>query len=214
MFHIGQWLRDLNLTVERLTQTVTRRMRPGQPEIVNDDDVDESIDNSKPSISIEDEIEMRKSEKTAILKMLSLPETARKQQRYTLDIEYDDICILMRYLTSNRPFLKTFDVYLKQLAAIFQSEAGTNIRSKAMKCLCTVVEADPTVLSRNDIKSCVKVGLTDKSISVREAAIDLIGRYIVQKQELILQYYDVLCERSIDTGKQIEIIRCILLIIF
>lgn len=200
MFHIGQWLRDLNLTIDRLTQSVTRRMKPNQPEIV-DDDVDDSIsDTSKPTISVEDEIEMKKSEKLSMLKLLSIPETGRKQQRYTLDIEYDDICLLMRYLTSNRPFLKTFDVYLKQLAAIFQSEAGTNIRSKAMKCLCTVVEADPTVLARNDIKSCVKVGLTDKSISVREAAIDLIGRYIVQKQELILQYYDVLCERSIDTG--------------
>ncbi|CAF2128528.1 unnamed protein product, partial [Rotaria magnacalcarata] len=143
--------------------------------------------------------------KITILKMLSLPITIRKQQRYTLDIDYDDVCLLMRYLTSNRPFLKTFDVYLKQLAAVFQSEAGTNIRSKAMKCLCTVVEADPTILARNDIKSCVKVGLTDKSVSVREAAIDLIGRYIVHKQLLILQYYDVLCERSIDTGKNHEI---------
>ena len=204
MFHLGQWIRDLNLTIERLTQTLTRQMKSSQAELV-DDDADESISNntnSKPSISIEDEIEMKKSEKLAMLKLLSMPETSRKQQRYTLDIEYDDICLLMRYLTSNRPFLKTFDVYLKQLAAIFQSEAGTNIRSKAMKCLCTVVEADPTVLARNDIKSCVKVGLTDKSISVREAAIDLIGRYIVQKQQLILQYYDVLCERSIDTGKE------------
>ncbi|CAF3998852.1 unnamed protein product, partial [Rotaria sp. Silwood1] len=36
----------------------------------------------------------------------------------------------MRYLTSNRPFLKIFNIYLKQLAAIFQSEAGTNIHSK------------------------------------------------------------------------------------
>jgi cohesin loading factor subunit SCC2 len=203
MFHIGQWLRDVNLTVERLTQTLTKRVKPcTQAELV-DDDIDESINtnNSNPTISITDEIELKKTEKLTILKMLSLPIIIRKQQRYTFDVEYDDICLLMRYLTSNRPFLKTFDVYLKQLAAVFQSEAGTNIRSKAMKCLCTVVEADPTILARNDIKSCVQVGLTDKSVSVREAAIDLIGRYIVQKQQLILQYYDILCERSIDTGK-------------
>jgi hypothetical protein len=43
MFHIGQWLRDLNLTVERLTQTLMRRMKPGQAELVTDDDVDESM---------------------------------------------------------------------------------------------------------------------------------------------------------------------------
>jgi hypothetical protein len=204
MFHIGQWVRDVNLTIERLTQTLTQRVKPlTQAELV-DDDIDESINNnnSNPTTtSAADEIELKKLEKLTLIKMLSLPIIFRKQQRHTLDIEYDDICLLMRYLTSNRPFVKTFDVYLKQLAAVFQSEAGTNIRSKAMKCLCTVVEADPTILGRNDIKSCVQVGLTDKSVSVREAAIDLIGRYIVQKQLLILQYYDILCERSIDTGK-------------
>ncbi|CAF4446676.1 unnamed protein product, partial [Rotaria sp. Silwood2] len=207
MFHIGQWLRDINLTIERLNQTLTRRVKPSNHAELVDVDTDESIDNNNPSnptITVDDEIEFKKSEKLTILKMLTLPITIRKQQRYTLDIDYDDICLLMRYLTSNRPFLKTFDVYLKQLAAVFQSEAGTNIRSKAMKCLCTVVEADPTILGRNDIKSCVKVGLTDKSVSVREAAIDLIGRYIVHKQLLILQYYDVLCERSIDTGVSVR----------
>lgn len=213
MFYIGQWLRDVNLTIDRLNQTLTRRVaKPtttatNQAELV-DDDIDETIHhntNTNPTTttSIADDIELKKNEKLTFIKMLSLPIIIRKQQqqRYILDIEYDDMCLLMRYLSLNRPFLKTFDVYLKQLAAIFQSEAGTNIRSKAMKCLCTVVEADPTILSRNDIKSCVQVGLTDKSVSVREAAIDLIGRYIVQKQLLILQYYDVLCERSIDTGK-------------
>ncbi|CAF3328378.1 unnamed protein product [Rotaria socialis] len=208
MFHIGQWLRDINLTIDNLTQTLTRRVKPpSHTELVDINiDIDKSLNKkrSHPTITISDEIELKKGEKNTILKMLSLPITIRKQQRYTLDIDYDDVCLLMRYLTSNRPFLKTFDVYLKQLAAVFQSEAGTNIRSKAMKCLCTVVEADPTILARNDIKSCVKVGLTDKSVSVREAAIDLIGRYIVHKQLLILQYYDVLCERSIDTGVSVR----------
>ncbi|CAF5022632.1 unnamed protein product, partial [Rotaria sp. Silwood1] len=207
MFHIGQWLRDINLTIERLNQTLTRRVKPKNHAELVDVDMDESIDNNKhsnPVITVTDEIELKKNEKMTILKMLTLPITIRKQQRYTSDIDYDDMCLLMRYLTSHRPFLKTFDVYLKQLAAVFQSEARTNIRSKAMKCLCTVVEADPTILGRNDIKSCVKVGLTDKSVSVREAAIDLIGRYIVHKQLLILQYYDVLCERSIDTGVSVR----------
>ena len=53
--------------------------------------------------------------------MLSLPIIIQKQQqqRYTLDIEYDDICLLMRYLTCNRPFLKTFDIYLKQIFKLY-----------------------------------------------------------------------------------------------
>src|SRR5688572_2604655 len=105
MFHIGQWLRDVNITIERLNQTLTRQVKPNQAELVVDDDIDESINtNSKSSISVTDEIDLKKNEKMTILKMLLLPITVRKQQRYTLDIEYDDICLLMRYLTSNRPF--------------------------------------------------------------------------------------------------------------
>jgi cohesin loading factor subunit SCC2 len=202
MFHLGQWLRDIHLTIERLTQTLTRQVKPLSKELVDDQIDSMMFDRSTTTTtSIIDEIEMKKADKVVLLKMLlTLPSQRQQQTRTSHDIDYDDLGLLMRYLTSNRPFLKTFDIYLKQLAAIFQSEAGSHLRSKAMKCLCTVVEADPTILARHDIKSCVQVGLTDKSISVREAAIDLIGRYIVHKQQLIVQYYDVLCERSIDTG--------------
>jgi len=203
MFHLGQWIRDVYLTIERLTQQLTRQVQPRRhTEFI--DDIDEPIQSTTQPSSIADEIDLKKAEKLTLMKMLTLSSTQNHHQQQRFDIDYDDICLLGHYLTYNRPFLKTFDIYLKQLAAVFQSEAGTNIRSKAMKCLCTVVESDPTILGRNDIKSCVQVGLTDKSVSVREAAIDLIGRYIVQKQFLILQYYDILCERSIDTGVSVR----------
>ncbi|CAF1034937.1 unnamed protein product, partial [Didymodactylos carnosus] len=214
MFYIGQWLRDLTLTTEKLTQSLTKSKlkksttNDNKDDLNNDDDDIENEHVKTKTLSIEDEIELKQIEKQAILKLLTLPSTTGlisfQKQHTHLDIDYDDACLLIRYLTLNRPFLRTFDVYLKQIANIFQSEAGTNIRSKAMKCLCTVVEADPTILSRNDIKSCVQVGLTDKSISVREAAIDLIGRYIVGREQLVLQYYDILCERSLDTGVSVR----------
>lgn len=203
LFHLAQWIRDWSLTIERLTQSLTREVRPRKGELM-DDELDETPSTNKSKSSIHDEIEMKKSEKSHLMKFFTLPINPRPQSRHPFDLDDDDLCLLMRYLSSNRPFLKTFDIYLKQLAAIFQSESASNLRSKAMKCLCTVVEADPTILTRNDIKSCVHVGLTDKSISVREAAIDLIGRYIGNKSSLIVQYYDVLCERSIDTGLSVR----------
>jgi hypothetical protein len=57
-------------------------MKPNQAELVDTDDVDESMNNntsSEPSLSIADEIEMKKAEKLLILKMLALPETATTQ---------------------------------------------------------------------------------------------------------------------------------------
>ena len=35
----------------------------------------------------------------------------------------------------------------------------------------------------------------DMSTSVREAAVELIGRFVLNKPELILQYYDMIIER-------------------
>ncbi|CAF3884407.1 unnamed protein product [Rotaria sp. Silwood1] len=112
----------------------------------------------------------------------------------------------MRYLTSNRPFLKIFNIYLKQLAAIFQSEAGTNIHSKVMKYLCTVVEVDLTVLAHNDIKSCIKVGLTDKK-SIRK--LKLIRETFqqlwfspIRNQQDVRQHVQTIIDVLVDAQKQ------------
>ena len=41
----------------------------------------------------------------------------------------------------------------------------------------------------------VHAKFVDMSTSVREAAIELIGRFVLNKPELILQYYDMIIER-------------------
>lgn len=40
----------------------------------------------------------------------------------------------------------------------------------------------------------------DQSTSVREAAVELVGKFILIRPELIPQYYDMLSERILDTG--------------
>ena len=40
----------------------------------------------------------------------------------------------------------------------------------------------------------------DQSTSVREAAVELVGKFILIRPELIPKYYDMLNERILDTG--------------
>ena len=40
----------------------------------------------------------------------------------------------------------------------------------------------------------------DQSTSVREAAVELVGKFILIRPELIPKYYDMLSERILDTG--------------
>jgi cohesin loading factor subunit SCC2 len=75
------------------------------------------------------------------------------------------------------------------------SEKEIKIKTKALKALGTVVEADPSVLNERDVYNSVKQRFLDPSIMVREAAIDLVGKFIAGRPDLAAQYYDVISER-------------------
>lgn len=64
-----------------------------------------------------------------------------------------------------------------------------------MKCLANIVEVDPFVLKRKDMQMGVNQKFLDTAISVREAAVDLVGKFVLSNQELIDQYYDMLSTR-------------------
>ena len=48
---------------------------------------------------------------------------------------------------------------------------------------------------QDDMQKGVHARFVDMSTSVREAAVELIGRFVLNKPELIHQYYDMIIER-------------------
>lgn len=75
------------------------------------------------------------------------------------------------------------------------SEPSIAVRTRAMKCLANIVEVDPFVLKRKDMQMGVNQKFLDAAISVREAAVDLVGKFVLSNEELIDQYYDMLSTR-------------------
>lgn len=75
------------------------------------------------------------------------------------------------------------------------SEPSIAVRTRAMKCLANIVEVDPLVLKRKDMQMGVNQKFLDTAISVREAAVDLVGKFVLSNDELIDQYYDMLSAR-------------------
>jgi cohesin loading factor subunit SCC2 len=51
------------------------------------------------------------------------------------------------------------------------------------------------IILQDDMQKGVHTRLVDMSTSVREAAVELIGRFVLNKPELIHQYYDMIVER-------------------
>ena len=73
-----------------------------------------------------------------------------------------------------------------------------------MKCLTQIVDSDPGVLARNDMQLGVHHSFLDQSTSVREAAVDLVGKFVLSRPELIDKYYDMLSARILDTGVSVR----------
>ena len=137
---------------------------------------------------------------------------------FQTELDPDSAHLISRYLASKRSFSQSFSMYLRQVRYPFMPAAEKNgmwlfklifvqqilrvlvepaiaVRTKAMKCMAMIVEADPTVLALKDMEAGVRHSFLDASTSVREASVDLVGRFILSRPSLIDQYYDMLSAR-------------------
>lgn len=104
-----------------------------------------------------------------------------------IQVDTNESFVLSKYLSSLRKTLdKNFDYYLVNILSLSggssnESNTPTQVRSKAIKCLSLIIEADPQILLKQKVFSCVQANFMHQTISVREASVDLIGRFITLK---------------------------------
>ncbi|XP_044256313.1 nipped-B-like protein [Tribolium madens] len=129
--------------------------------------------------------------------------SGNRVQIFQTYIDYNSAELIAQYLASKRYFSQSFDMYLKAILIVLK-ETSIAIRTKAMKCLTMIVEADPSVLGRHDMQMGVNHSFLDHSTSVREAAVDLVGKFVLSRPELIDKYYEMLSARILDTGVSVR----------
>ncbi|XP_030271805.1 nipped-B-like protein A isoform X1 [Sparus aurata] len=189
-FYIAQWFRDATTEAEKSMRNQNQK----------DDDSSDGPQHAKEMETtgeIMQRAEKRKKFLRAIIKTIPAHFATLKMNSDTVD--YEDSCLIVRYLASMRPFAQSFDIYLTQILRVL-GESAIAVRTKAMKCLSEVVAVDPSILARSDMQRGVHGRLMDNSTSVREAAVELLGRFVLSRPQLTEQYYDMLIERILDTG--------------
>ncbi|XP_074991912.1 nipped-B-like protein isoform X8 [Calonectris borealis] len=187
-FYIAQWFRDTTMETEKAIKSQ------------KDEDSSEGTHHAKDvetTGQIMHRAESRKTFLRSIIKTAPSQFSTLKMNSDTVD--YEDACLIVRYLASMRPFAQSFDIYLTQILRVL-GENAIAVRTKAMKCLSEVVAVDPSILARLDMQRGVHGRLMDNSTSVREAAVELLGRFVLCRPQLAEQYYDMLIERILDTG--------------
>ncbi|XP_043282978.1 nipped-B-like protein B [Venturia canescens] len=220
-FYLAQWYRDCAVEKTRVGQakiatTPSKKQHKKRPvkkknsrHMESDQESESDVEEIDPDEN--DNNEQKNSEayriieekKKFILKRIRPSSSATKPDVLQTYIDYNSAELISQYLASTRPFSQSFDKYLKQILHVL-TESSIAIRTKAMKCLTMIVEADSSVLARFDMQMGVKHSFLDHSTSVREAAVDLVGKFVLSRPELIDKYYDMLSARILDTGVSVR----------
>ena len=74
------------------------------------------------------------------------------------------------------------------------------MRTKALKALGQIVTSDPSILSAPNVRRGIETHLLDSSPAVRDAAVELIGKYMVDSPKFAADYYQKIADRIADTG--------------
>ncbi|KAL3526568.1 hypothetical protein ACH5RR_011224 [Cinchona calisaya] len=106
-------------------------------------------------------------------------------------------------LGQNSSFSRGFDKILQVLLASLRENSPV-IRAKALRAVSIIVEADPEVLRDKLVQTAVEGRFCDSAISVREAALELVGRHIASHPDVGLQYFEKVAERIKDTGVSVR----------
>ena len=222
-FYIAQWYRDANADLNRKDgprktpkkkKKRKSRLTDSSEEESDSSDLDEDEDNDKVAIANGEEpsdplkaelFRLCEKHKKILLEKI-LPFGANRGQKTAVlstHIDHSSAQLIVRYLSSKRPFANSFNQYLTDILKVL-GEQSTHVRTKALKCVTMIVQEDPDVLMRADMQSAVQSAFLDQSTMAREAAIDLVGKFILHKQELITQYYDIITARILDTGVSVR----------
>ncbi|KAG8703668.1 Sister chromatid cohesion protein 2, partial [Ceratobasidium sp. 394] len=74
------------------------------------------------------------------------------------------------------------------------------MRTKALRALGLIVTKDSSILKQSNVRRAIESHLMDSSPAVRDAAVELIGKYLVLSPELVDDYYPQIANRIADTG--------------
>ncbi|KAG2144172.1 uncharacterized protein EDB93DRAFT_1154179 [Suillus bovinus] len=74
------------------------------------------------------------------------------------------------------------------------------MRTKALRALGQIVNSDSSILAASNVRRAIESHLLDSSPAVRDAAVELIGKYMIESPEVVGDYYTKIADRIADTG--------------
>ncbi|KXN83113.1 Protein rad9 [Leucoagaricus sp. SymC.cos] len=122
--------------------------------------------------------------------------TGTQDEADRIDLLGEELGTLQTMRSSFNPILNTI-VGSLNASVIF-------MRTKALRALGQIVTSDPTVLAMPVVRRGIENHLLDSSPAVRDAAVELIGKYMIDSPEVAGDYYQKIADRMADTGLSVR----------
>eukprot|EP00118_Oscarella_pearsei_P009017 m.49438 g.49438 ORF g.49438 m.49438 type:complete len:1557 (+) comp33985_c0_seq2:406-5076(+) len=110
-------------------------------------------------------------------------------------LSHEEASALVCCFANRRYWERLFDYCLAKILHACNEATVAALRSKSLKSLSAILSADASILKRADVQYSVHLNLKDQAIKVREAALEIIGKYVLACPNLLSHYYAMLNER-------------------
>ncbi len=129
----------------------------------------------------------------------SLP-SSRNRQEYEYLSEEGNAKLMLALNASKSDLVTSFPHLLGVIIALMGDENAGSLRKLAVKALSQIVKVDSSLMSKDQIRDAVAKRFNDEAISVREAAVSLVGFYVLEVPEFAKSFHAPLLLRLNDNG--------------
>lgn len=112
--------------------------------------------------------------------------------------------LMLTLIASKSSVVAMFPYIIGVIVGLMGDEGVVSLRKLSVKALSQIVHVEPNIMSRTQIRDAVSKRCHDSAISVREAAVSLVGAYVLQSPELAQVYHDPLLARLGDKGVSVK----------
>ncbi|KAI9243867.1 sister chromatid cohesion C-terminus-domain-containing protein [Sporodiniella umbellata] len=115
------------------------------------------------------------------------------------DITRKEAMALVEILVSRQSLYTTYDFILTELLTCLDKEAAY-LRTKSLRAIKHISAHVPEILEEGRIRTSVVQRIHDTSPSVRDAAVEVIAKYLSQQTDVSLELYRWVSSRIMDTA--------------
>jgi len=129
-----------------------------------------------------------------------IPGASYQNQQFEYLSEEGNSKLMLTLNSAKSQLVSSFPQLLGVIIALMGDENIVSLRKLAVKALSQIVQVDASLMSQRRIREAVAKRFNDEAISVREAAVSLVGIFVLQTPELAKSFHSPLLSRLDDSG--------------